>query len=87
MTFLIGPDGRIVAHDLGGADLEAVRRSPGEPQTLPCANQNNPAPRPPFPHGASRSMSQPRSWRVYRRRSCSRFGRPCHNSIDSGTRR
>ena len=34
LTFLIGPDGRIVGHDLLGTDLEAVRK-PGEPQSLP----------------------------------------------------
>jgi hypothetical protein len=32
MTFLIGPDRRIVAHDLGGADLEAVRKALENPK-------------------------------------------------------
>ena len=35
LTFLIGPDGRVVAHDLLGTDREAVRKATGESQALP----------------------------------------------------
>ncbi len=37
VTFLIGPDGRIVAHDLRGADLEAVRKALENPKLFPPA--------------------------------------------------
>ena len=37
VTFLIGPDGRIVGHDLSGADLEAVRKA-----RLATADQRSP---------------------------------------------
>ena len=35
LTFLIGPDGRIVAHDMSGNDLGAVGKASREPQALP----------------------------------------------------
>ena len=37
MTFLIGPDGRIVGHDLMGADLEAVRKALKNDKLFPAA--------------------------------------------------
>jgi peroxiredoxin/protocatechuate 3,4-dioxygenase beta subunit len=37
LTFLIGPDGRIVAHDLIGNDLEAVRKVLGDTKLFPAA--------------------------------------------------
>ena len=37
LTFLIGPDGRIVAHDLQGTDLEAVRKALDDPKLFPAA--------------------------------------------------
>jgi peroxiredoxin len=37
VTFLIGPDGRIVAHDLIGNDLEAVRKAMEDPKLFPAA--------------------------------------------------
>ncbi len=42
MTFLIGPDGRIVAHDLQGADLEAVRKALDDPKLFPAAGRPGP---------------------------------------------
>jgi hypothetical protein len=44
VTFLIGPDGRIVAHDLRGADLGAVRKALENPKLFPAAGA--PADRP-----------------------------------------
>jgi peroxiredoxin len=37
MTFLIGPAGRIVGHDLMGKDLEAVRKALDDPKLFPTA--------------------------------------------------
>ena len=37
VTFLIGPDGKIVAHDLSGSDLEAVRKALENPKLFPAA--------------------------------------------------
>jgi hypothetical protein len=37
LTYLIGPDGRILGHDLGGADLEAVRKALENPKVFPTA--------------------------------------------------
>ena len=36
VTFLIGPDKKIVAHDLGGTDLEAVRKALESPKFFPA---------------------------------------------------
>lgn len=44
ITFLIGPDGRILAHDLGGADLEAVRKVLENPRLFPAAAGAKPSP-------------------------------------------
>jgi hypothetical protein len=38
LTFLIGPDGRIVARDLLGTDLEAVRRALEDPKLFPTTD-------------------------------------------------
>jgi hypothetical protein len=35
VTFLIGPDGRILAHDLAGAELGAVRNALDNPKFFP----------------------------------------------------
>jgi hypothetical protein len=35
VTFLIGPDGRVVAHDLIGSELEAVRKALDNPKLFP----------------------------------------------------
>jgi beta-lactamase regulating signal transducer with metallopeptidase domain/protocatechuate 3,4-dioxygenase beta subunit len=35
VTFLIGPDGKMVAHDLSGTDLEAVRKALEDPKLFP----------------------------------------------------
>ena len=37
VTFLIGPDGRILAHDLIANDLEAVRKALEDPKVFPAA--------------------------------------------------
>ena len=36
-TFLIGPDGRMLGHDLSGGDLEAVRKALENPKLFPAA--------------------------------------------------
>jgi len=36
-TFLIGPDGRVLAHDMDGGDLEAVRKALEDPKLFPPA--------------------------------------------------
>ena len=41
VTFLIGPDGRILGHDLGGDDREAVRKATGESQALPRGGRDD----------------------------------------------
>ena len=37
ITFLIGPDGRMLGHDLSGGDLEAVRKALENPKLFPAA--------------------------------------------------
>jgi hypothetical protein len=37
LTFLIGPDGRVLGHDLRGGDLEAVRKALENPELFPAA--------------------------------------------------
>jgi protocatechuate 3,4-dioxygenase beta subunit len=37
VTFLIGPNGKVVAHDLSGSDLEAVRKALENPKLFPAA--------------------------------------------------
>jgi protocatechuate 3,4-dioxygenase beta subunit len=44
LTFLIGPDGRILAHDLSGGDLEAVRKALENPGLFPPPAGTKPAP-------------------------------------------
>jgi peroxiredoxin len=44
LTFLIGPDGRIVAHDLLGTDLEAVRKALANPDLFPTTDRTTPRP-------------------------------------------
>ena len=44
LTFLIGPDGRIVAHDLLGTDLEAVRKALANPNLFPTTDRTTPRP-------------------------------------------
>ena len=44
LTFLIGPDGRIVAHDLLGTDLEAVRKALANPNLFPLTDRTTPRP-------------------------------------------
>jgi beta-lactamase regulating signal transducer with metallopeptidase domain/peroxiredoxin len=44
LTFLIGPDGRIVAHDLLGTDLEAVRKALANPNLFPRTDRTTPGP-------------------------------------------
>jgi hypothetical protein len=39
LTFLIGPDGRILGHDLSGGDLEAVRKALEDPRLFPAASR------------------------------------------------
>jgi beta-lactamase regulating signal transducer with metallopeptidase domain/peroxiredoxin len=41
LTFLIGPDGRILGHDLSGGDLEAVRKALEDPKLFPAAARVN----------------------------------------------
>ena len=47
VTFLIGPDGRIMAHHLGGNDLEAVRKALENPKLFPASTTARPAASPP----------------------------------------
>jgi beta-lactamase regulating signal transducer with metallopeptidase domain len=44
LTFLIGPDGRVVAHDLLGTDLEAVRNVLANPNLFPTTDRTTPRP-------------------------------------------
>lgn len=44
LRFLIGPDGRIVAHDLLGTDLEAVRKALANPDLFPRTDRTTPRP-------------------------------------------
>jgi beta-lactamase regulating signal transducer with metallopeptidase domain/protocatechuate 3,4-dioxygenase beta subunit len=37
VTFLIGPDGKLLAHDLSGTDLEAVRKALENPKLFPAS--------------------------------------------------